>query len=129
MDSPNALSCFPYSGNRDSAVSSHSRIRRQFRHTLRIALARRESARRKATDIPPPRDRSGIFRLAGGTNEALPSVAILGNGRGHVSYRFRPKAIKSGAIEQFAEGEPIPKLSIDDYVWEFFGEDRNRFGE
>jgi putative ATP-dependent endonuclease of OLD family len=57
--------------------------------------------------------------FAGRANEeALPFTAILENGRARVSYRFRPKATRRETIEQLAEGEATPKLSMDDYVWE-----------
>jgi hypothetical protein len=40
------------------------------------------------------------------------------NGKARLSYRFRPKATVRDAIEQRDEGAPIPRLSMDDYVWE-----------
>lgn len=57
--------------------------------------------------------------FAGKPNEeALPFTAVLGNGRARISYRFRPKATVREAIEQLDAGAPIPKLGMDDYVWE-----------
>lgn len=57
--------------------------------------------------------------FAGKPNEeALPFTAILENGKARISYRFRPKAIVREAIEQLDEGIPVPKLGMDDYVWE-----------
>ncbi|MHB1954228.1 MAG: ATP-dependent nuclease [Sulfobacillus sp.] len=57
--------------------------------------------------------------FAGKPNEeALPFTAILENGRARICYRFRPKATAREAIEQLDEGAPIPKLVMDDYVWE-----------
>ena len=35
--------------------------------------------------------------------------------------RFRPKATVRDTLEQIPEGDPIPKLKIDDYVWEIAG--------
>jgi putative ATP-dependent endonuclease of the OLD family len=57
--------------------------------------------------------------FAGRPNEeALPFTGILENGRARLSYRFRPKATVRDALEQIPEGEPMPKLKVDDYVWE-----------
>jgi putative ATP-dependent endonuclease of the OLD family len=57
--------------------------------------------------------------FAGRPNEeALPFTAVLENGKARLSYRFRPKATVRDTLEQIPEGEPIPKLKIDDYVWE-----------
>ena len=58
--------------------------------------------------------------FAGKPNEeALPFTAILKMAEHAFRYRFRPKATVREAIEQLAEGaQPIPKLVIDDYVWE-----------
>lgn len=57
--------------------------------------------------------------FAGRPNEeALPFTAILENGKARLSYRFRPKATVRDSLEQIPEGDPIPKLEIDDYVWE-----------
>ena len=50
--------------------------------------------------------------------EALPFTAILENGKARISYRFRPKATVRDTLEQIAEGDPIPILKMDDYVWE-----------
>ena len=50
--------------------------------------------------------------------EALPFTAILNNGKARITYRFRPKAVIRETIEQLAEGEPVPKLRLEDYVWE-----------
>jgi putative ATP-dependent endonuclease of OLD family len=50
--------------------------------------------------------------------EALPFTAVLTNGKARISYRFRPKATVRDALEQIEEGSPVPKLKIDDYVWE-----------
>jgi putative ATP-dependent endonuclease of OLD family len=57
--------------------------------------------------------------FAGRPNEeALPFTAVLENGKARISYRFRPKATIRDTIEQIPEGDPIPKLKVDDYVWE-----------
>jgi putative ATP-dependent endonuclease of OLD family len=57
--------------------------------------------------------------FAGRPNEeALPFTAVLENGKARLSYRFRPKATVRDTLEQIPEGNPIPKLKIDDYVWE-----------
>jgi putative ATP-dependent endonuclease of the OLD family len=57
--------------------------------------------------------------FAGRANEeALPFTAVLANGRARLSYRFRPKATVRDALEQIPAGDPVPKLKIDDYVWE-----------
>ena len=57
--------------------------------------------------------------FAGRPNEeALPFTAVLENGKARLSYRFRPKASVRDALEQVPEGEPIPKMKMDDYVWE-----------
>ena len=57
--------------------------------------------------------------FAGRPNEeALPFTAVLQNGKARISYRFRPKATVCDMLEQIPEGDPIPKLKIDDYVWE-----------
>lgn len=57
--------------------------------------------------------------FAGRPNEeALPFTAVLQNGTARVSYRFRPKASVRDTLEQIPEGDPIPRLKIDDYVWE-----------
>jgi putative ATP-dependent endonuclease of OLD family len=57
--------------------------------------------------------------FAGRPNEeALPFTAVLENGRARISYRFRPKATARDTIEQLAEGAPVPRLGMDDYVWE-----------
>jgi putative ATP-dependent endonuclease of OLD family len=57
--------------------------------------------------------------FAGRPNEeALPFTAVMRNGKARLSYRFRPKATVRDAIEQRDEGAPIPRLSMDDYVWE-----------
>lgn len=57
--------------------------------------------------------------FAGKPNEeALPFTAVLQNGRARVSYRFRPKATVRDTIEQLGEGAPVPRLGMDDYVWE-----------
>jgi putative ATP-dependent endonuclease of the OLD family len=60
--------------------------------------------------------------FAGRPNEeALPFTAVLENGKARFSYRFRPKATVRDTIEQIPQGNPIPKLKIDDYVWEIAG--------
>lgn len=57
--------------------------------------------------------------FAGRPNEeALPFIAVLDNGKARISYRFRPKATVRDNLEQIPEGDPIPKLKMDDYVWE-----------
>src|ERR1700686_363864 len=57
--------------------------------------------------------------FAGRPNEeALPFTAIFENGTARISYRFRPRATVRDAIEHRAEGDPIPMLQLDDYVWE-----------
>jgi len=57
--------------------------------------------------------------FAGKPNEeALPFTAVLQNGKARLSYRFRPKATVRDAIEQLNEGDPLPRLGMDDYVWE-----------
>jgi putative ATP-dependent endonuclease of OLD family len=57
--------------------------------------------------------------FAGRANEeALPFTAVLANGKARLSYRFRPKATVRDTLEQIPAGDPIPKLKIDDYVWE-----------
>ena len=57
--------------------------------------------------------------FAGRPNEeALPFTAVLENGRARISYRFRPKATARDTIEQLAESAPVPRLGMDDYVWE-----------
>jgi putative ATP-dependent endonuclease of OLD family len=57
--------------------------------------------------------------FAGRPNEeALPFTAVLQNGTARIFYRFRPKATVRDSLEQIPEGEPIPRLNIDDYVWE-----------
>ena len=57
--------------------------------------------------------------FAGRPNEeALPFTAVLESGKARISYRFRPKATVRDLLEQIPEGEPVPKLTIDDYVWE-----------
>jgi putative ATP-dependent endonuclease of OLD family len=57
--------------------------------------------------------------FAGRPNEeALPFTAILENGTARISYRFRPRATIRDAIEHRPEGDPIPRLQLDDYVWE-----------
>src|SRR5215467_6236642 len=57
--------------------------------------------------------------FAGRPNEeALPFTAVLQNGTARISYRFRPKAAVRDTLEQLPEGEPMPRLKIDDYVWE-----------
>lgn len=57
--------------------------------------------------------------FAGRPNEeALPFTAVLQNGTARISYRFRPKATVRDTLEQIPEGDPIPRLKIDDYVWE-----------
>src|SRR5208282_678506 len=38
--------------------------------------------------------------------------------KARISYRFRPKATVRDTLEQIPVGDPIPKLKIDDYVWE-----------
>lgn len=53
--------------------------------------------------------------------EALPFTAILQDGRARLTYRFRPKASVRDAIEQLNEGDPLPQLTLDDYVWEIAG--------
>ena len=50
--------------------------------------------------------------------EALPFTAVLKNGKARISYRFRPKATVRDTIEQLPEGDPVPRLGMDDYVWE-----------
>src|ERR1700722_10617744 len=52
------------------------------------------------------------------TEEALPFTAVLQNGNARISYRFRPKATVRDDLEQIPEGDPIPNLKLDDYVWE-----------
>lgn len=49
---------------------------------------------------------------------ALPFTAVLQNGKARLSYRFRPKATVRDAIEQLKDGAPVPRLNMDDYVWE-----------
>jgi putative ATP-dependent endonuclease of OLD family len=57
--------------------------------------------------------------FAGRPNEeALPFTAVLENGSARISYRFRPKATVRDVFEQIPDGDPVPKLKIDDYVWE-----------
>jgi putative ATP-dependent endonuclease of OLD family len=57
--------------------------------------------------------------FAGKPNEeALPFTAVLRNGKARISYRFRPKATVRETIEQLPEGDPVPRLGMDDYVWE-----------
>jgi putative ATP-dependent endonuclease of OLD family len=57
--------------------------------------------------------------FAGRPNEeALPFTAVLENGKARISYRFRPKATVRDTLEQIPEGLPMPRLKIDDYVWE-----------
>jgi putative ATP-dependent endonuclease of OLD family len=57
--------------------------------------------------------------FAGKPNEeAVPFTAVLRNGRARLSYRFRPKATTRDAVEQLNEGDPLPRLTMDDYVWE-----------
>ncbi len=57
--------------------------------------------------------------FAGKPNEeALPFTAVLANGKARISYRFRPKATVRETIEQLPAGAPVPKLGLDDYVWE-----------
>lgn len=57
--------------------------------------------------------------FAGRPNEeALPFTAVLQNGTARICYRFRPKATVRDALEQVPEGQPLPRLKIDDYVWE-----------
>jgi putative ATP-dependent endonuclease of OLD family len=57
--------------------------------------------------------------FAGRPNEeALPFTAVLENGKARISYRFRPKATVRDTLEQIPEGEPLPDLKLDDYVWE-----------
>jgi putative ATP-dependent endonuclease of OLD family len=57
--------------------------------------------------------------FAGKPNEeALPFTAVLENGKARISYRFRPKAMVREAIEQLPAGAPVPRLGMDDYVWE-----------
>lgn len=57
--------------------------------------------------------------FAGKPNEeALPFTAVLANGKARISYRFRPKATVREAIEQLPAGAPVPRLGLDDYVWE-----------
>jgi putative ATP-dependent endonuclease of OLD family len=57
--------------------------------------------------------------FAGKPNEeALPFTAVLRNGKARISYRFRPKATVRETIEQLAQGDPVPKLGMEDYVWE-----------
>jgi putative ATP-dependent endonuclease of OLD family len=53
--------------------------------------------------------------------EALPFTAILQDGRARLTYRFRPKASIRDTIEQLNEGDPLPQLTMDDYVWEITG--------
>jgi putative ATP-dependent endonuclease of OLD family len=50
--------------------------------------------------------------------EALPFTAVLKNGKARISYRFRPKVTVRETIEQLSEGDPVPRLGIDDYAWE-----------
>lgn len=60
--------------------------------------------------------------FAGRPNEeALPFSAVLENGKARISYRFRPKTTVRDTFEQIPEGTPIPKLKIDDYIWEIAG--------
>jgi putative ATP-dependent endonuclease of OLD family len=60
--------------------------------------------------------------FAGRENEeALPFTAVMENGKARISYRFRPKPTVRDMIEQIPEGEPVPALKIDDYVWEMVG--------
>lgn len=60
--------------------------------------------------------------FAGKPNEeALPLTAVLANGKARISYRFRPKAMVREAIEQLPEGDAVPVLGLDDYVWEIVG--------
>jgi putative ATP-dependent endonuclease of OLD family len=57
--------------------------------------------------------------FAGKPNEeALPFTAVLRNGKARISYCFRPKATVRETIEQLPEGDPVPRLGMDDYVWE-----------
>lgn len=57
--------------------------------------------------------------FAGKPNEeALPFTAVLRNGKARISYRFRPKATVRETIEQLPQGDPVPKLGMEDYVWE-----------
>jgi putative ATP-dependent endonuclease of OLD family len=50
--------------------------------------------------------------------EALPFTAVLQNGAARITYRFRPKAMVREALEQVADGDPLPILKADDYAWE-----------
>ena len=49
---------------------------------------------------------------------SVPFTAVLRNGKARISYRFRPKATVHETIEQLPEGDPVPRLGMDDYVWE-----------
>lgn len=50
--------------------------------------------------------------------EALPFTAVLRNGKARISYRFRPKTSVREMIEQLPEGKPIPRIEMEDYLWE-----------
>jgi putative ATP-dependent endonuclease of the OLD family len=57
--------------------------------------------------------------FAGRANEeALPFTAVLANGRARITYRFRPKITVREAIDQLPTGTPLPKLRMEDYLWE-----------
>ncbi len=53
--------------------------------------------------------------------EAFPFTAVLRNGKARISYRFRPKTIVREAFEQLPAGSPIPRLGMEDYLWEIAG--------
>ncbi len=100
-------------------------------HALRLVLDGNISARRRR--LQPEDLAAGLTfanpehvlvsvefsDFAGRPNEeALPFTAVLENGKARISYRFRPKATVRDTLEQIPLGDPIPKLKIDDYVWE-----------